>query len=211
MKIQDIERRPTQHSEDRDWILADLCEMVIRGQQSDPNHWGMVAAAVVDPQGRVVPGINYVKNSQGQRVHAERAAVDAYTAKYGSLPPGSTVITTLSPCSEPMDERYGESCEQLLSDLGIEDVYCGYQDPTQNSGYAVTKNAKIQALCGAFAHTFLDDQQLNELTFMGMSQCTKDCSGHRAGYEWSRAKGRRTAASWSPSFNRGAQIAAAGY
>jgi methyl coenzyme M reductase subunit C len=54
-------------------------------------------------------------------------------------------------------------------------------------------------------------EKLEELDFMGMSQCTKDCSGHRAGYEWSRARGRRTATSWSPSFNRGAQIAAAGY
>lgn len=54
-------------------------------------------------------------------------------------------------------------------------------------------------------------EQLRELTFMGMSQCTKDCSGHRAGYEWSKARGGASAASWSPSFNNGAAIAAAGY
>jgi hypothetical protein len=54
-------------------------------------------------------------------------------------------------------------------------------------------------------------EQLEELTFMGMSQCTKDCSGHRAGYAWSKARGGATAASWSPSFNRGADIASQGY
>lgn len=53
--------------------------------------------------------------------------------------------------------------------------------------------------------------QLRELTFMGLSQCTKDCSGHRAGYAWSKARGGATASSWSPSFNRGAEIASQGH
>lgn len=53
------------------------------------------------------------------------------------------------------------------------------------------------------------DQQLDELTFMG-SPCTKDCSGHRAGYEWSQRRGGVNAASWSRSFNNGAAIAASG-
>lgn len=196
---------------DRDRILADLCEMILQGQKKDHDHYGMVAAAVVDPQGRVVPGINYRRKNSDQRVHAERAAIDAYTKRYGKLPQGSAVITTLSPCSEHMDDRYGESCEQLLKDLGITDIYCGYQDPTQDSGYTVTKNAKLEKLCKAIADTFLGDQQLNELTFMGMSQCTKDCSGHEAGYAWSKARGGASAASWSPSFNKGAEIASLGY
>jgi hypothetical protein len=54
-------------------------------------------------------------------------------------------------------------------------------------------------------------EQLRELTFMGMSPCTKDCSGHRAGYQWSKARGGVSTASWSDSFNRGAEIAKAGY
>ena len=54
------------------------------------------------------------------------------------------------------------------------------------------------------------EQKLDELTFMG-SQCTKDCSGHRAGYEWSKARGGVSTASPSDSFNRGAEIAKAGY
>jgi len=52
-------------------------------------------------------------------------------------------------------------------------------------------------------------QHLQELSFLG-SPCTKDCSGHRAGYEWSKRKGLRQAQSWSPSFNKGAALAVAG-
>jgi hypothetical protein len=52
-------------------------------------------------------------------------------------------------------------------------------------------------------------QHLQELSFLG-SPCTKDCSGHRAGYEWSKRKGLRQAQSWSPSFNNGAALAVAG-
>jgi hypothetical protein len=54
----------------------------------------------------------------------------------------------------------------------------------------------------------LMDLLLNELQFMG-SLCTKDCSGHRAGYQWSLARNGRQAMSHSASFNKGAAIAAA--
>lgn len=60
-----------------------------------------------------------------------------------------------------------------------------------------------------FYYKTQNEEQLDELDFMG-SPCTKDCSGHRAGYQWSRARGGVQAASWSPSFNNGAAIAAAG-
>jgi hypothetical protein len=62
-----------------------------------------------------------------------------------------------------------------------------------------------------FANTFLEHrtEQLDELTFLG-SPCTKDCSGHRAGYRWSKDRANRTASSWSQSFNNGAALAAAG-
>ena len=49
------------------------------------------------------------------------------------------------------------------------------------------------------------DEKLDELSFMG-SPCTKDCSGHRAGYNWSRARGGRYAYGHSQSFNNGARI-----
>ena len=63
-------------------------------------------------------------------------------------------------------------------------------------------------------HGVIPDQwsreQLRELTFLG-SECTKDCSGHRAGYDWSKRKGLKLGNSpWSPSFNKGAALAVAG-
>lgn len=53
------------------------------------------------------------------------------------------------------------------------------------------------------------EEKLDELSFLG-SPCTKDCSGHRAGYYWSAARGNIDAASWSDSFNRGAHLRATG-
>ena len=55
------------------------------------------------------------------------------------------------------------------------------------------------------------EEQLDELDFMGISPCTKDCSGHQAGYAWSKTRGGVSTASQSDSFNRGAEIAKAGY
>lgn len=52
-------------------------------------------------------------------------------------------------------------------------------------------------------------KKVDELSFLG-SQCTKDCSGHRAGYAWSQRKGGKVPNSWSPSFNKGAALQAAG-
>ena len=52
----------------------------------------------------------------------------------------------------------------------------------------------------------LQEEQLDELSFLG-SPCTKDCSGHRAGYAWSQSKGGQVANSpFSPSFNKGSQL-----
>ena len=53
-------------------------------------------------------------------------------------------------------------------------------------------------------------ETLRELMFMGISPCTKDCSGHRAGYDWSARHNNANSASWSDSFNRGAAIRASG-
>jgi hypothetical protein len=53
-------------------------------------------------------------------------------------------------------------------------------------------------------------RKVTELKFLG-SQCTKDCSGHRAGYKWSKDRGGVDGNSaYSPSFNKGAALAKAG-
>jgi len=55
----------------------------------------------------------------------------------------------------------------------------------------------------------MSEEQLDELTFKG-SECTIDCSGHRAGYEWSQRRGGQEPQSWRPSFNKGAALHRAG-
>jgi pyrimidine deaminase RibD-like protein len=191
-----------------DAILVRLCEMVIQGQGKKGN-LGMVAAAVLDPDNNCVVGINY-PTRDGKRVHGERAAIDSYNARFGDIPAGSIIITTCSPCSHDMSERAGINCSDLIDEVGVHKVYAGYQDPTQEFSdkkyhIEITGNPKIHELCERFAATFLKDE-LNELNFLG-SSCTKDCSGHRAGYAWSKQRGGQQGNSpFSPSFNNGAQL-----
>jgi pyrimidine deaminase RibD-like protein len=142
-----------------DAVLVELCGMVIEGQQDNPNFYGMVAAAVLDPRGRLVAGVNYLYGNS--RIHAERAAIDKYEEEYGELPKGSIVVTTLSPCSDRMDSRYEESCANLLNSRGVKLAYCGYKDPTQENTQdkfvtIITENNKLKALCKRFADTFLN-------------------------------------------------------
>jgi pyrimidine deaminase RibD-like protein len=216
MKASDFEIR---NYDKLDRILTMLCELVIVGQQRDPEQYGMVAAAVLDPDNNLVMGVNSPGIGKKRR-HAERVAMENYERQYGAIPEGSIILTTCSPCSEHMAERDGVSCTELINDSPVRKVYCGFEDPTQvhSSSYEhknfhveSTKNKKIHELCHMFANTFLDyeAQQLDELSFLG-SPCTKDCSGHRAGYRWSKDRGNITAASWSRSFNNGAALAAAG-
>jgi len=191
-----------------DAILVRLCEMVIQGQGKKKD-LGMVAAAVLDPDNNCVVGINY-PTKDGKRVHGERAAIDSYTARFGDIPAGSIIITTCSPCTHDMSERDGVNCSDLIDEVGVHKVYAGYQDPTQEPGdkkyhIEITGNPKIHELCERFAETFLKDE-LTELNFLG-SPCTKDCSGHRAGYAWSKQRGGQPGNSpFSPSFNNGAQL-----
>lgn len=181
-----------------DAILVRLCQLVIEGQKKDPDLYGMVAAAVLDPDNRCVAALNY--QTDAGDVHGERAAIAAYRKRFGEIPEGSIILTTCSPCTEPMPERAGDSCKDLISSTPVHKVYAGYRDPSQETWggdktyhLEITHNKKIQELCGAFAATWLN-RQLDELSFLG-SPCTRDCSGHRAGYAWSQSKGGQVAQS----------------
>jgi len=151
-----------------DHILATLCELVVQGQQHDPEKYGMVAACVLDPDNRVVTGIN-LPASDGKRRHAERVAIDQYHKEYGKIPPGSIILTTCSPCSEHMDERYGEDCTQLINSTGVKKVYCGFDDPNQPEQHREfncmeTANSQIRTLCSKFAEQFLDTESKNPVS-----------------------------------------------
>ena len=154
MIIQEILTAPSNDPrEELDSILAKCCEAVLNGQQQDADFYGMVGACVVCPDGQLIYGVNY-EAEDGTRVHAERAALE----RCANVSPECVVVTTLSPCNRPMDERSGESCEDLLAKYGIEHVYCGYKDPTQDGDDSIeTKNSKLQQLCKQLADTFLDE------------------------------------------------------
>ena len=168
MKISDFRIHDT---DKLDRILVRLCELIIdeHGKSTD---YGMVAACVLDPHDEMVIALNYPAED-GKRVHAETAAIEKYNRQYGNVPTGSIIITTLSPCSEPMDERHGPSCTDIIEEAGIHKVYCGYTDPTQSQSenylhktfhVKETRNDKIRILCKKFADTFLKDteEQLTE-------------------------------------------------
>jgi pyrimidine deaminase RibD-like protein len=170
MKIRDLFESDTDYEirnlEKLDLILVDLCKLVIEYQKKDSDHYGMVAAAVLDPDNNVVSRCNYPAED-GKRIHAERAAMEAYEKEYGDIPEGSIILTTLSPCSElhdvTADGRHGPSCTNLINNSIIHKVYCGYMDPSQNDNehdertftLQETNNAGIRDLCKQFADTFL--------------------------------------------------------
>jgi len=143
-----------------DRILDKLCAMVQKGQKIDEEKYGVVAACVLDPENRMVAGLN-MPGPNGTRQHAERVAINKYQAQHGAIPEGSIVITTCSPCSEHMDERYQESCTELLNKVGIKKVYCGFRDPTQPEDdrefdIMETSDKGIRQECRSFAETFMD-------------------------------------------------------
>ncbi|MEI6424772.1 MAG: hypothetical protein WCP55_21325, partial [Lentisphaerota bacterium] len=144
-----------------DDLLNDLCEKVIKGQKEAPDFYGMVAAAVIDPTGRLATGINYLYGNQ--RIHAERDAIDNYEKKYGELPSDSIVVTTLSPCNQDTGDIKEITCTQVLNNKNIKIAYCGYMDPTQHRDdndfkILITKNEKIEKMCKELADTFLKKQ-----------------------------------------------------
>lgn len=138
---------------DFDIVMVDLCELVLLGQTTQEDT-GMVAACIIDTSGNHVYGVSI---SVGDKwVHAERVAINRYKEKFGDIPKGTMCITTLSPCNRPMNNRYGESCEDLLEENNIRFTYCGYKDPSQGKDLSVeTENPKIKELCKKYADTFL--------------------------------------------------------
>jgi len=144
-----------------DKYLVELCAKIVKGQQKDPKQYGMVAACVLDPKHRMVASTS--TNRDGKWSHAERNAMAAYESKYGEIPHGSIILTTLSPCDGAMADRYQGSCTDLINDSPVRKVYCGYMDPSQHDEdfeftVEATTNEDIQTLCKKFADTFLGDE-----------------------------------------------------
>jgi len=150
-----------------DKYLAELCTMIRKGQLMNKDY-GMVAAGVLSLKHPWLARLNR-PGKDGRRIHAEHAAIEDFKAKYGEIPEGTLIITTLSPCNKHMDERDGLACADIINANGIQKVYCGYIDPTQQHGsedhrkynLVETQNPKLRELCEKFADTFLDDVHEN--------------------------------------------------
>jgi len=117
---------------------------------------------------------------------------------FDNIPDGTLVIMQ---GRDAVEQNAYESPEELLQAYPLESVlYSGtwdLEDPETEYQRSMVIGIKGR-------------EQLSELQFLG-STCTKDCSGHRAGYNWSKRKGLVQANSpWSPSFNKGAALAVAG-
>ncbi len=141
-----------------DLILTQLCDLVDTRREQDPEKYGWVAAALLDPQNRLAVGVSTFTNNNWY--HAERLAMRAYRKKYGSIPDGCILVTTCSPCSEQMP-RYGESCTDLINNSPVKKVYCGYSDTTQSQSQRtfnimVTADPSIRERCQKFAENFMD-------------------------------------------------------
>ena len=160
-----------------DRILTQLCDMIIN---CDGRPHSMVGAAVVDPKGRSVLKLGTpVSQDPELWCHAERTAIDAYQNQYGRLPQNCVIVTTLSPCSDQrMHLRYSESCTDLLTELGIKRVYCGYMDPSQDNDHGafkmrLTQNAKLQTLCQRIGDAVLSRDAVH-LHDQGVAEDQKD-------------------------------------
>jgi pyrimidine deaminase RibD-like protein/biotin carboxyl carrier protein len=143
-----------------DNVLEKCINMIHRGHETDPEKYGRVAACLIDNKNNHTYAIN-LPGPDGTRRHAERVAIDKHLKRHGRIGPNAIMITTLSPCVHDMDERYGESCTDLLADFGIEKCYAGWQDPTQHPStdypfnLQVTDNTDIFNSCRDIAASFL--------------------------------------------------------
>lgn len=104
------------------------------------------------------------------------------------------------------DTATEQRAEQALARLGWE---IGGIESEEGGAFVVEIGDDLGDSYIGWSAEELESQQLDELQFKG-SECTKDCSGHMAGYEWSIRKAGKVPNSYSPSFNKGAAIQRAG-
>ena len=104
----------------------------------------------------------------------------------------------------------------LVGDMAIANQFYRAKTPEDQQRYAEEYKQSLQPYPVDISQYRMpellipgDAEQLDELSFLG-SPCTQDCSGTKAGYDYSKARGGIDTESWSPSFNNGAGLAKAG-
>jgi len=143
-----------------DKLLEGLCDLVDKGQHANGD-FGLVGAGLLSLKYPYMARLN--RPGDDGRIHAEHAVFIDFINKYGEIPEGTVLLTTLSPCNKHMDERDGPSCADLTDKYGIKKVYCGLIDPTQHKGESdhrhynlmETQNPEIRKRCEEFAESFL--------------------------------------------------------
>jgi pyrimidine deaminase RibD-like protein len=139
-----------------DHKLTELCELLMSAQAQCPDDTGDVAACISDPEGKTATGVSLRMGKHW--IHAEVLACERYREKFGDIPVGSVCVTTLSPCNRPMADRVGPDCASYLQDQGIDRVYAGHSDETQDAdNVGITQNVRLRKLCKKFAQHIHQD------------------------------------------------------
>ena len=114
-----------------DHVLLNCLKLVLRRYEKYGNEcFGLVGAAIVTDEYDTVYE-TAIQSISGKWKHAEHTVINKFHLLYGDLPNSAILVTTLSPCFVHMDDRFGESCSELISDTGIQTVYTGIDDRTQ--------------------------------------------------------------------------------
>ena len=140
-----------------DNILTEVCERVLEYVKHDSKKYGFCGSVVLNNDNNIAFGIYHLDTG----VHSERDAIDNYIRKYGKLTSTCIILTTCSPCTDPMKSRKGESCSDMIDKSPIAYVYAGFRDPSQHTfdkkryELVITDNEKLNTLCAMFATSWL--------------------------------------------------------
>jgi hypothetical protein len=178
-----------------------------------------VQEKIVKAQAMLSAAWDYLKSQEEQGIDPRVSTNENITVDARVTEPGTIVHNHMTGVGEVLGSdgrnvrvRNWQGRENRLTPTAVKFVANRETQPTlftwkgrPQAGVLDRLNQRFQEREQALA-----EQQLAELSFLG-SECTKDCSGHRAGYEWSHRKGLRQGNSpYSPSFNKGAALAVAG-
>jgi pyrimidine deaminase RibD-like protein len=135
----------------------------------NPNK-GVVSAALVSDD-NVVYATSLEQD--GEWVHAERNALQQFVDRYGMPSEDAAMVTSLSPCSQDMENRVGGSCTELLSAENnvlkdpISRIHSGKVDYVQvdNSDFysergfdfTLTDDSELQTACERLSNYFNPD------------------------------------------------------
>lgn len=156
-----------------DQILVNCLKLVIRRYKDYENNiFGLVGAALVTAEHETMYETSRATLSQKYK-HAEYCVIEKFINKYGSIPSDAILVTTLSPCFNHMDDRYGDSCSNIISAMGIKIVYSGLSDTTQLKydpahydhvpyDLIITQNEDIKELCSLLLNKIDSFQQISD-------------------------------------------------